>query len=118
MSFVEVYDFYWNQNADPRTNNLPFIGSPVLIPLIMFLYLYFVLKSGPEYMKDRKPYNLITFVKCFDVFQILANGYIVQQFISVGWFTEISMFCELPDYSYRPSPYKVQKLLQYTPQSN
>ncbi|XP_076663456.1 very long chain fatty acid elongase 1 isoform X1 [Andrena cerasifolii] len=111
MSFVEVYDFYWNQNADPRTNNLPFIGSPVLIPLIMFLYLYFVLKSGPEHMKDRKPYNLITFVKCYNVFQILANGYIVQQFISVGWFTEISMFCELPDYSYRPSPYKLSYIM-------
>ncbi|XP_053972075.1 elongation of very long chain fatty acids protein 1-like [Hylaeus volcanicus] len=111
MGIAELYDFYWNQCADPRTNHLPFVSSPILIPTIIFTYLYFVLKYGPEYMKDRKPYKLKTFIKYYNVFQIIANACIVQQFISVGWFTEISVFCELPDYSYKPGPYKLAHIM-------
>ncbi|XP_076235897.1 very long chain fatty acid elongase 1 [Calliopsis andreniformis] len=114
MGFVEVYDYYWNQKADPRTSNLPFMASPVLIPFITFSYLYLVLKSGPEYMKDRKPYNLKTYIKCYNVFQILFNAYIVQQFISAGWFTEISIYCEMPDYSYSPGPLKMSYIMWLT----
>ncbi|XP_076618538.1 very long chain fatty acid elongase 1 [Colletes latitarsis] len=107
MKLMEIYDYYWNQNADPRTNDLPFVGSPVLIPVILYSYLYFVLKCGPEYMKDKKPYELKTYVKFYNIFQIFANAYIIHQFIQVGWFTEITMFCELPDYSYDPGPLKL-----------
>ncbi|CAD1481225.1 unnamed protein product, partial [Heterotrigona itama] len=91
----------------PRTNGLPFVASPIIIPSILLLYLYFVLKYGPEFMRSRKPYNLKTFVRCYNVFQITANAYMVQQFISAGWFTEITMYCEIPDYSYNPSPLKI-----------
>ncbi|KAK9294275.1 hypothetical protein QLX08_011065 [Tetragonisca angustula] len=104
---VDIYDFYWNQNADPRTNDLPLIGSPIIIPSILFLYLYVVLKYGPEFMETRKPYNLKTFVRYYNVFQIVVNGFVVQQFISAGWFTEITVYCELPDYSYNPSSLKI-----------
>lgn len=92
---------------DPRTNDLPFVGSPIIIPSILLLYLYVILKFGPEFMKARKPYDLKTFVRCYDAFQIVANAYIVQQFISAGWFTEITVFCEIPDYSFNPGPLKV-----------
>lgn len=111
MGFVELYDLYWNQNADPRTNGLPFIGSPVIIPSIILLYLYFVLKYGPEFMKDRKPYDLKTFMKYYNVFQIIANTYVVQQFITVGWFTEITIYCEIPDFSYKPGPLKLTYIM-------
>ncbi|CAL7951924.1 unnamed protein product [Xylocopa violacea] len=107
MGIYEVYDFYWNQQADPRTNNLPLMGSPVLIPLILVAYLYIILKLGPEYMKDKKPYDLKTFVKCYNVFQIFVNAYFVQQFLSVGWFSQVTVYCYLPDYSYKPGPVKM-----------
>ncbi|KOC64048.1 Elongation of very long chain fatty acids protein 1 [Habropoda laboriosa] len=107
MGFVENYDYYWNQKADPRTNVLPFIGSPILIPLILFSYLYFVLKCGPDFMKNRKPYNLKTFTQFYNVFQVLVNIFIVYNAICAGWFTEISPFCEIPDYSYTPGPLRL-----------
>ncbi|XP_076754779.1 very long chain fatty acid elongase 1 [Xylocopa sonorina] len=107
MGLYELYDFYWNEKADPRTNNLPLMGSPVLIPFILISYLYIVLKLGPEYMKDRKPYDLKTFVKGYNIFQIVANAYFVQQFLSVGWLSQVTTFCYLPDYSYEPGPLKM-----------
>lgn len=96
---------------DSRTNNLPLIGSPIIIPTIIFSYLYFVLKCGPQFMKNRKPYNLKTFIQWYNIFQIIANAYLVQQNISAGWFSEISVFCEMPDYSYKPGPVKVKYIL-------
>lgn len=62
-------------------------------------------------MKNRKPYNLKTFIQWYNVFQIIANAYLVQQNISAGWFSEISVFCEIPDYSYKPGPVKVRYIL-------
>lgn len=59
-------------------------------------------------MKNRKPYNLKTFIQWYNIFQIIANAYLVQQNISAGWFSEISIFCEMPDYSYKPGPLKVR----------
>lgn len=111
MGLAEVYDFYWNQNADKRTNVLPLIGSPVMIPLILFSYLYFVLKCGPEFMKNRKPYNLKTFVRFYNIFQVITNTYLVYSLLNIGWFTEISVFCELPDYSYAPGPLKLARTM-------
>ena len=106
-----IYAFYKASSilnfSDPRTNDLPLIGSPIIIPSILFLYLYVVLKYGPEFMETRKPYNLKTFVRYYNVFQIVVNAFVVQQFISAGWFTEITVYCELPDYSYNPSSLKV-----------
>ncbi|XP_016908566.1 elongation of very long chain fatty acids protein 1-like [Apis cerana] len=107
MKLIEIYNYYWNEKSDTRTNNLPLMGSPIIIPAIILSYLYFVLKYGPQFMKNRKPYNLKTFIQWYNIFQIIANAYLVQQNISAGWFSEISVYCELPDYSYKPGPMKI-----------
>ncbi|XP_076643516.1 very long chain fatty acid elongase 1 isoform X3 [Halictus rubicundus] len=107
MGFVEFYDYYWNQMADPRTNDLPFVGSPVMIPIILFSYLYFVLKCGPQYMKDRKPYDLKTFVKFYNIFQVVSNAYMVYKLLSLGLVTKISVVCSPFDYSNNPIPLEI-----------
>ncbi|EFN68090.1 hypothetical protein EAG_00269, partial [Camponotus floridanus] len=37
------------------------VESFYYVPLIIFAYLYFVLRCGPRFMKDRQPYSLKTF---------------------------------------------------------
>lgn len=39
----------------------------------MASYLYFVLKAGPRYMKNREPFSLRYFMLLFNGLQILAN---------------------------------------------
>ena len=90
---------------------LPLMQSPIILPAILFSYLYFILKCGPKFMKDRKPYNLKTFIKWYNIFQIVSNAIIVQQFISTGWFTEITVFCEPADYSNTPKNMKVVHMM-------
>ncbi|XP_076544514.1 very long chain fatty acid elongase 1-like [Osmia lignaria lignaria] len=93
--------------SDPRASQLPLLQSPIIIPAILLFYLYFVLKGGPKFMKDRTPYDLKTFIMWYNIFQIISNAIIVQQFISAGWFTEITVFCEPTDYSSSPKSMKV-----------
>ncbi|XP_076278218.1 very long chain fatty acid elongase 1-like [Lasioglossum baleicum] len=107
MGLLETYDYYWNQMPDPRTNDLPFVRSPVLIPAILISYLYFVVKCGPRYMKDRKPYDLKTFVRYYNIFQVISNAYIVTRLLALGLITEISVICSIPDYSYDPIPLQI-----------
>lgn len=54
------------------------MGSPAPLMLTFASYLLFVLKVGPKYMKDRKPMNLSLFIRCYNVFQVVACCYFVN----------------------------------------
>lgn len=56
----------------------PMMGSPAPLVITCGIYLSFVLKIGPRYMSDRKPFNLDNFVRCYNVFQIIACTYFVN----------------------------------------
>lgn len=58
-------------------------------------------------MKDKKPYDLKTFVKFYNLYQIVANAYTVYKFLE-GW-TAIGfpLGCATIDRSNDPVPYMV-----------
>ncbi|XP_017077179.1 elongation of very long chain fatty acids protein F [Drosophila eugracilis] len=58
--------------ADP--NPIPLAGSPWPIILILMAYLLFVLKLGKVFMRNRKPYDLRTVLRVYNIFQVLYNG--------------------------------------------
>lgn len=111
MGFSEFYNYYWYEMADERTMNWPLISSIYQIPLISLIYLYFVTQCGPRFMKDRPPYSLKTFIKYYNIFQIVANSWIVYRIIDAGWFTEITIYCEPAVYTYDRNPYMLAKTL-------
>nr|XP_050864600.1 elongation of very long chain fatty acids protein 1-like isoform X4 [Vespula vulgaris] len=88
--------------GDPRINNWVLFNPSVVIS-VLFSYLYFVFVCGPRFMKNRQPYSLKTFIRCYDIFQIVANSFIVHKFIKGGWFTTLSIFCEPIVYSTNPA---------------
>nr|XP_050864552.1 elongation of very long chain fatty acids protein 1-like isoform X1 [Vespula vulgaris] len=79
---------------DPRIKDWILFNSPYPIVLIISSYLYFVLACGPRFMKDRKPYSLKTFIRYYNIFQIVMNNFIVYKLLKGGWFTRISIYCE------------------------
>ena len=101
--FVFIFCF-----LDPRTNDWFLVSNPILIGLIIFSYLYFVLKCGPDYMEDRKPYSLKTFIYFYNIFQVIFNSYIVYNILDSGWFTDYSLHCEPVRYNYEPQSLKVK----------
>lgn len=53
------------------------MDSLVEIPLIIVIYVLFVLKLGPELMKKQQPFDLKTFIKFYNITQILVNSILI-----------------------------------------
>ncbi|CAL1678602.1 unnamed protein product [Lasius platythorax] len=92
----EIYNYLFVELSAPLSREWPLISSPFPLMLIIFGYLYFVLYAGPRYMEDRPPYKLRTFISLYDLIQILANLWMVQEHISFGWFSKYGIICPEP----------------------
>ncbi|XP_020296784.1 elongation of very long chain fatty acids protein AAEL008004-like [Pseudomyrmex gracilis] len=93
MSVSSVYDYLMIDLADSVTRNWALVETPFPVIIITFAYLYFVLYAGPSYMKNRQSFNLRIFILFYNVFQILANAWLVHSYVSAGWFTKYSIKC-------------------------
>ncbi|KAG0418110.1 hypothetical protein HPB47_005117 [Ixodes persulcatus] len=58
---------------DPRTVGWLYSGNPVPIHVILGLYVYFVKYKGPEWMRDRKPYELKSVIRLYNVVMVVLN---------------------------------------------
>ncbi|XP_011152096.1 elongation of very long chain fatty acids protein AAEL008004-like [Harpegnathos saltator] len=114
MGLFETFYYYWTEKADPRSRDWLLIGSSYQIPLIMFVYLYTVFYWGPRYMKDKPPYDLRTFIKFYNLLQIVANAWLVREYITVEWLITIPLTCSALRYSYEPHKYKITVILWWT----
>ncbi|XP_058059745.1 elongation of very long chain fatty acids protein AAEL008004-like [Anopheles bellator] len=100
-TLVNHYSNLFNERRDERSAHLPLAGSPMLILGIVITYLYFVLRCGPRYMANRKPYNLRSIIKIYNLFQVMANSILFLR-ISYNVFFQYNYFsfnCQLVDYS-------------------
>jgi hypothetical protein len=66
--------------SDPRMDRI-FVGTPVQMMTIVALYLLFIHKLGPNFMKERKR---------FELQKILVGYNILQIFFNLGIFTMVS----------------------------
>ncbi|XP_050086268.1 elongation of very long chain fatty acids protein AAEL008004-like [Anopheles aquasalis] len=89
------------ERRDERSAQLPLAGSPILIVGLVVAYLYFVLRWGPRYMSNRKPYDLRNVIKAYNLFQVIANSILfLRIFYNVFvQYNEFSFHCQLIDYS-------------------
>jgi GNS1/SUR4 family len=62
------------QLLDPRVDDFPLVATPLPVLLIIIVYFYFILKLGPELMKNRKPFQLDSAIISFNVVQVVANA--------------------------------------------
>lgn len=70
---------------------------------IVALYVYIVKIWGPNFMKDRKPYNINTFLIFYNAFQVIVSAYLFIQMLRSGWGTDYSYKCQPVDYSNSPN---------------
>lgn len=62
------------------------MGSPVTLLTIFAVYLWFVLKAGPAFMKNRPPLNVTLYVRLYNIFQVVACICFVTIFHQVNGF--------------------------------
>ncbi|XP_043468600.1 elongation of very long chain fatty acids protein 4-like [Leptopilina heterotoma] len=77
MGLMDTFNYYYHDLADPRMRDRFLLNSIWYPIVILSIYFFIVLKLGPAYMKNRAAYKLNTFIKCFNIFHIFANAYLL-----------------------------------------
>lgn len=94
-NYVQFQNFTNGNNAvetgSPYTelckeiDNWFMMSSPWPVATVVVVYLYFVIKVGPELMKDKKPFNIKPIMLVYNLYQTAYNSFIVlQMFIVPG----------------------------------
>lgn len=65
--------------SDPDVKDLWFMGSIWPVSIVVVMYLYFVLKLGPEFMKYRNPFNIDRIVMIYNAVQVVFSLYLVKE---------------------------------------
>ncbi|KAI5643769.1 GNS1/SUR4 family domain-containing protein [Phthorimaea operculella] len=72
------WDLYKSQYDE--IDELPLMSSPGPIMMILAMYLLFVLKLGPNYMRKREGYKLNTVLILYNAVQVLYSAFLVQRY--------------------------------------
>jgi len=84
--------------TDARTIKWTLVPSPMPLIYISLVYLCIVYFAGPLFMKNRRPYSLKTFMQCYNIFQVIANFWIVFNIVTGGKpFASVWRYCESLD---------------------
>ncbi|XP_055384909.1 elongation of very long chain fatty acids protein 7 [Condylostylus longicornis] len=68
-----------SEGIDPTIDNWLLMKSPTNLLIIIALYLVFVLRIGPSFMANRKPYNLQPIMVGYNAYQVIFNIWMFLQ---------------------------------------
>ncbi len=77
-SWQNLTNELWEQR-DKRVDGWFMMDSFWPTPMLVAAYVYIVKIWGPRFMKDRKPYNLDTFLIYYNLFQVILSAYLFIQ---------------------------------------
>ncbi|XP_033215083.1 elongation of very long chain fatty acids protein 4-like isoform X2 [Belonocnema kinseyi] len=112
MGLAKTFNYYYYEMADPRVTDWLLMGDLWPTLLIIASYLYFVFQCGPRFMKDRPAYQLKTFIRLYNIFQVVANVYIVHEILAV-YPDGTALRCDTGDFSWNPDAIRVAKAIHY-----
>ncbi|XP_050431731.1 elongation of very long chain fatty acids protein AAEL008004-like [Adelges cooleyi] len=111
--FFGNLDEFCDKFGDSRTNEWPLVQGITPTLTCVAVYLYVVLYLGPKFMENRKPYNLMTIIKVYNVLQLTACIIIFYMILISGWTTQYTLGCE-PIISDNPYSARLTKLFWWT----
>lgn len=82
--------------ADERTNDWPLIRNPLPGMAIIGAYLYFVLRAGPRWMANRKPFQMTKLLIVYNFLQVIFSIALVYEAVTQAYF--------IGDYSFKCEP--------------
>lgn len=70
------------------------LGSPWPLVIIISTYLFIVTGFGQKWMEKRKPFELTRLINAYNIFQMLANGYVFMMAIRYAHRQDnVRLFC-------------------------
>ncbi|XP_058465141.1 elongation of very long chain fatty acids protein 1-like isoform X1 [Malaya genurostris] len=80
-----LYDLINVKGVEDTIDKYPLMASPVPGSILIAIYLYFIYKWGPNFMENRKPFDLKFVIAAYNIFQVIACSYLVLNYIKVGF---------------------------------
>lgn len=80
-----LYDLINVKGVEDTIDRFPLMASPVPSTILIAIYLYLIYKWGPNYMENRKPFDLKLVIAAYNIFQVVACSYLVMSYIGVGF---------------------------------
>ncbi|CAG9785323.1 unnamed protein product [Diatraea saccharalis] len=105
------YQIVFEDWPDPRTKSWPLVAKPYQGLLLLGLYLMFVLKWGPKWMKDRPPFNLNKLLIAYNALQVVFCVYLFSSAIYYAWGNQYKWLCEPVDFEINETSMKIAKLV-------
>ncbi|XP_064482575.1 very long chain fatty acid elongase AAEL008004-like [Ornithodoros turicata] len=96
--------------GDPRTRDFPIAGNPAVVFALMMSYLYIV-KYGPRWMKDRKPFNITNLVRIYNLLMVILNAKFLWLALNVTYFPggKYSLLCQGISKDIDPEDFKLYR---------
>ena len=101
-NLTRTYDAMW-EKRDKRMDHLPLMGSPIPTMIICATYVYIVKVAGPNYMANRKPMEIKSFLIFYNMTQVILSTYIFVEVIR----NNLGLIWSLMSFSYLFSLYGV-----------
>lgn len=83
------------------------MSSPGPLLTIIATYLYFCVWAGPNFMKDRKPFEMKGIIKLYNLVQVILSVLLVYEGLQGGWGHNYSFACQPIDFSEDPRAKRV-----------
>jgi len=99
--YQKKVDQIWDLR-DKRVDGWFMLDSVWPTVALVVTYVYIVKIWGPNFMKDKKPYNINTFLVYYNACQVILSAYIFVQLMRAGWWRDYSYRCQPVDYSNSP----------------
>lgn len=80
--------------GDSRIAHLPLMESPLTVHLIVLVYVLFVTKIGPRFMRDRQAFQLRSLLLLYNLCMMLYNFCMWFAAGSYGWWSHYSYRCQ------------------------
>uniref|UniRef100_A0A1I8P0A4 Elongation of very long chain fatty acids protein n=2 Tax=Stomoxys calcitrans TaxID=35570 RepID=A0A1I8P0A4_STOCA len=95
LTIVPVMETLDNFRIDKRLTADPFFGSAFFMFACLSVYMLVVLKLGPQFMKNRKPYNVDHIMRLYNVMQIFLNLFAFYEMTRYSyWRSDFNLLCE------------------------
>ncbi|XP_050305621.1 elongation of very long chain fatty acids protein AAEL008004-like [Anthonomus grandis grandis] len=109
-----IYDII-EEKSDKRVSDWVFMSSSKPTIAIIVIYLALIYLILPSYMKNRKPYDLTSVIRAYNIFQILSCITLIYWIATSGWVQgEYSLGCQPIDYSNNPKALSLLQAFHWT----
>jgi len=96
---IDIYDKMNNVFADFRVREMCLMSNPFKPLIVIAIYFYFILRAGPKLMENRKPMQLDSIIKYYNLLQVVFCSYISLKGYYHSFGQGYRITCEAIDYS-------------------